>query len=87
LSWCCGSLRSSWLSWKLELHLEDDLPISISHVVGSISNFQGVIIYHGWMNVIYIHLQIHIYIYILHTIMHIHMQNFLPLPNHRLTIG
>lgn len=64
LSWCCGSLRSSWLSWKLELHLEDDLPISISHVVGSISNFQGVIIYHGWMNVIYIHLQIHIYIYI-----------------------
>lgn len=63
LSWCCGSLRSSWLSWKLELHLEDDLPISISHVVGSISNFQGVIIYHGWMNVIYIHLQIHIYIY------------------------
>jgi len=44
LSWCCGSLRSSWLSWKLELHLEDDLPVSISHVVGSISNFQGVII-------------------------------------------
>ena len=49
-----------------------------------------LIIYHGWMNVIYIHMHIysiHIYIYILHTFMHIHMQNFLPLPNHRLTIG